>query len=107
MSNSNYQRTDDGAYSPWGRWLKPAVAVLIGCMALYVALSLWAGHGRVAEAIARFPTGLFPVLAALALTGWLMRALRFYVFGRYLGWSVSLSGALFAYFACLAFAATP
>jgi uncharacterized protein (TIRG00374 family) len=95
------------AADDWRPWIGRVVAVAAAAMLLYLALTVWSGWERLAEALSRFPLGLAPAILGLVILGWLLRALRWQYYVRYLRWPVPWQASLLAFLASFALTATP
>lgn len=98
-----------GAEEAWRGWTRKAAFVLGACAILYVVVtllfsrSIWAS-ASVSKLLS--PREL-PVVIGLVSLGVLIRALRFFYFGRRLGWTIPFWPSIVVFLASLSLTATP
>ncbi len=98
-----------GADEAWRGWTRKAAFVLGACAILYVLVTLWFGRSIWASAsVSKLlsPREL-PIVIGLVSLGALIRALRFYYFGRRLRWPIPFWPSIVVFFASLSLTATP
>jgi uncharacterized membrane protein YbhN (UPF0104 family) len=77
-------------------------------MMFYVALTIWSGLDRLQGALTSFQAATYlPAVVGLVILGWLLRALRWHYYVRYLSLPVSLADSILAFLASFALTATP
>ncbi len=92
----------------WHPWIGRVVAVMVITMMEYLALTIWSGLDRLQTALRNFPMlSHLPMIVGLVLLGWLLRALRWHYYVRYLHWPVPFSVSILAFLASFALTATP
>src|SRR4029077_13980302 len=97
-------------FSEAGRdWTRKTAFALGVCASLYVVVTLW--FRRSVWASAAVSKLLRPhelqIVIGLVSLGALLRALRFYYFGRCLGWTIPFRPSIVVFFASLALTSTP
>jgi uncharacterized protein (TIRG00374 family) len=90
-------------------WTRKAAFTLGVCASLYVVVTLWFGRSVWASAAVSelLRPHELPIVIGLISLGALIRALRFYYFGRCLGWTIPFWPSIVVFFASLSLTATP
>lgn len=98
----------DSRSDSWGFWIRRVVVVSAIAMMFYVALTIWSGLDRLQGALSRFQTATYlPAVVGFVILGWLLRALRWHYYVRYLSLPVPLVDSILAFLASFALTATP